>query len=149
MLSTLGRRIVDSSVLDVFDRFQRDFNEITRSLMGNGNATVWSPTGLAVWEDDQHVYVEAELPGVKPEDVDVTLEGGMLTIRGEKKETQQDKQATWHYRNRRYGQFVQQLQLPSSLDPAKITANLKDGVLRVQVEKRPEVKPRRIEVKAE
>lgn len=149
MMNGLGRRLADTGMMDVLDRFQRDFNAITHNLTGNGDEGPWSPAGLEVWEDEQNVHVEAELPGVKPDDVDITLEGGMLTIRGEKKEARQDKQTNYHYRSRRYGQFLQQLQLPSSLDPSKINANLKDGVLRVQIEKRPEVKPRRIEVKAE
>ncbi len=54
----------------------------------------------------------------------------------------------YHYRQRRYGPFVQQFQLPSTVDGSKITANLHDGVLRVQIEKRPEVKPRKVEIKA-
>lgn len=148
MMNTLGRRLADSGMMDVLDRFQRDFNALTHNLAGNGDGP-WSPAGMEVWEDEQNVYVEAELPGVKPGDVDVTLEGGMLTIRGQKKETRQDKEVDYHYRSRRYGQFMQQLQLPTSLDPSKVTANLKDGVLCVQIEKRPEVKPRKIEVKAE
>lgn len=149
MVHALGRRMADTGMFDVFDRFQRDFDALAHRLSGNGGEGPWGLARMEVWEDDQNVCVEAELPGVKAEDVDITLEGGMLTIRGEKKETHQDKQASYHYRSRRYGQFLQQLQLPSSLDPSKITANLKDGVLRVQIEKRPEVKPRRIEVSAE
>ncbi len=148
MLNTLSRRLADSGMMDVLDRFQRDFNVLTQSLGGTGEGP-WSPAGMEVWEDEQNVYVAAELPGVKPEDVDVTLESGMLTIRGEKKEDTQAKEASYHYRSRRYGQFLQQIQLPSSLDPSKINAKLKEGVLRVQIEKRPEVKPRRIEIKAE
>ena len=66
-------------MMDVLDRFQRDFNALTHSLAGNGEGP-WSPAGMEVWEDEQNVYVEVELPGVKPEDVDITLEGGMLTI---------------------------------------------------------------------
>lgn len=147
MMNTLGRRLADSGMLDVLDRFHRDFNALTQNP-GNGDSP-WSPAGMEVWEDDQSIYVEAELPGVKPEDVDVTLEGGMLTLRGTKKQCHQDKQVNYHYRSRRYGQFIQQMQLPSSVDPAKVSASLKDGVLRVQVDKRPEVQPRKIEIKAD
>lgn len=148
MMNALGRRLADTGMFDVLDRFQQDFNTLTHRLTDDGDGP-WSPAGMEVSEDEHNVYVEAELPGVKPEDVEVTMEGGMLTIRGQKKETRQEKDINYHYRSRRYGQFLQQLQLPPSLDPSKITATLKDGVLRVQIEKRPEVKPRKIEVKTE
>ena len=147
MLTNLGRRLADTGVLDVLDRFHRDLNGLAQDSNGNGHE-MWQPSGLEAWEDEQNIYVEAELPGVKPEDVDVTLEGGMLTIRGQKKQTLQEKQVQYHYRQRRYGQFIQQFQLPTTVDASKVTANLHDGVLRVQVEKRPEVKPRKVEVKA-
>jgi HSP20 family protein len=147
MLTNLGRRLADTGVLDVLDRFHRDLSGLTQSLYGDG-AEMWQPAGLEVWEDDQNVYVEAELPGVRAEDVDVTLEGSVLTIRGQKKEKREQKQVQYHYRQRRYGQFMQQFQLPSTVDGSKVTADLHDGILRVQIEKRPEVKPRKVEIKA-
>lgn len=147
MLTTLGRRLADTGVLDVLDRFHRDLTGLARNFYDEDTG-LWHPAGLEVWEDGQNVYVEAELPGVKPEDVEVTLEGNVLTIRGQKKEKQEQKNVQYHYRQRRYGQFVQQFQLPSTVDGSKVTANLQDGVLRVQIEKRPEVKPRKVAVKA-
>jgi len=147
MLTNLGRRLADTGVLDVLDRFHRDLTGLSQDMYENG-AAAWKPTGVEVWEDDQCMHVEAELPGVKAEDVDITFEGGVLTIRGEKKEPEQDKQVQYHYRQRRYGQFVQQFQMPSTVDASKVIANLRDGILHLQVEKRPEVKPRKIEVKA-
>jgi HSP20 family protein len=146
MLTNLGRRLADTGVLDVIDRFHRDLTGLTRNFYDG--AEMWQPAGLEIWEDGQNVYVEAELPGVKAEDVDITLEGSVLTIRGQKKEKQEQKNVQYHYRQRRYGQFMQQFQLPSTVDGSKVTANLQDGILRVQIEKRPEVKPRKVEVKA-
>ncbi len=144
MMNTLGRRLADATLMDVLDRFNREINPPTQN---GDSAGLWHPSGLEVWEDEHNIHVEAELAGIKPEDVDITVENGVLTIRGEKKQVQRDK-VQYHYRYRRYGQFVQQVQLPSTVDPARVEANLRDGVLSVQVEKRPEVKPRRIEVKA-
>jgi HSP20 family protein len=146
MLTTLGRRLADTGVLDVLDRFHRDLSGLARDFYDDG-AEMWHPAGLEVWEDGQNVYVEAELPGVKAEDVDITLEGSVLTIRGQKKEKLEEKNVQYHYRQRRYGQFMQQFQLPATVDGSKVTANLQDGTLRVQIEKRPEVKPRKVEVK--
>lgn len=147
MLTNLGRRLADTGMLDVLDRLHRDVMNLAQDGYASGLAG-WRPSGVEIWEDDLGIHVEAELPGVKPEDVDVTLEGSVLTVRGQKSEPQRDPQVQYHCRQRRYGQFVQQFQVPSTVDPSKVVANLRDGVLHIQVEKRPEVKPRKIEVKA-
>ena len=147
-MTTLARRLADTDVLDVLDRFHRDLGSLMQGPSGD-RAQMWQPGGLEIWEDDQSVYVAAELPGVKSEDVDITLEGSVLTIRGEKKEKKPEKQQVqYHYRQRRYGPFVLQFQLPSTVDGSKVTASMRDGVLRVQLEKRAEVKPRKVEIKA-
>lgn len=148
MLTNLGWRLADTDVLTVLDRFHRNLDALAQGSSGTTDRT-WSPGGIEAWEDEQNIYVDAELPGVKPEDVEVTFEGGLLTLRGLKKEAQQDRQVQYHFRQRRYGQFVQQLQLPATVDASKIQATMRDGVLRVQVEKRAELKPRKIEVKAD
>jgi HSP20 family protein len=147
MLTSLARRLADNGVLDVLDRFHRDLSGLAQDAYAEGQ-DMWQPGGLEVWEDEHNIYVEAELPGVKAEDVDVTLEGGTLTIRGQKKQASDQKNAQYHYRQRRYGQFMQQFTLPTTVDSSKVTAKITDGILRVQVEKRPEVKPRKIDVKA-
>jgi len=143
------RRAETTDLLDIFEEFQRDFDRLVRRFFGPVAETGWVPYGVDVWEDDDAVYVEAELPGVKPEDVDITLEGSILTIRGEKKDPRQGQTTDYHLRERRYGRFARSFQLPSTVDESKVTANLKDGVLTVRIEKKAEVRPRRIQVKAE
>ncbi len=102
-----------------------------------------------VREDAEHVYVEAELPGLAKEDIEITLEDGVLTIAGEKKLASEEEREDYQVRERRYGKFSRRFELPSVVDEGKVRANLKDGVLLVTLDKREEVKPKRIEVKAD
>ncbi len=102
---------------------------------------------MDVREDDTHVYVEAELPGLKKEDIDITLEKGVLTIRGEKKQEREECDEHYHLRERRYGTFQRSVALPSVVDDSAVTAELRDGILHVTLDKREEVRPRHIEVK--
>ncbi|MCH8854646.1 MAG: Hsp20/alpha crystallin family protein [Planctomycetes bacterium] len=102
-----------------------------------------------VREDAEHVYVEAELPGLTKEDIEITLEDGVLTIAGEKKIENEEEREGYQVRERRYGRFSRRFELPSVVDEGKVRANLKDGVLLVTLDKREEVKPKRIEVKAD
>ena len=102
-----------------------------------------------VREDAEHVYVEAELPGLTKEDIEITLEDGVLTIAGEKKLENGEEREGYQVRERRYGKFSRRFELPPVVDEGKVRANLKDGVLLVTLDKREEVKPKRIEVKAD
>jgi len=79
--------------------------------------------------------------------VDISLEGNILNIRGEKKEEKEEKKRDYYYTERQFGSFHRSIQLPSSVDPDKVEAKFKDGVLTVTVPKRADAKPKRIEVK--
>ncbi len=102
-----------------------------------------------VREDAEHIYVEAELPGLTKEDIEITLEDGVLTIAGEKKIENEEEREGYEVRERRYGKFSRTFELPSVVDEGKVRANLKDGVLLVTLDKREEVRPKRIEVIAD
>lgn len=150
-----------SNLPDVFDQFQRDFDTIVEQFFEPGMERGWTPSGVEIWEDDEKVYIVAEMPGVKRDDIDITLDNNVLTIRGEKKQSweepekeakkgeQKGEKVRWHMRSRSYGQFMRQFQLPASVDESKVNASFKDGLLHIEIEKRAEVKPKRIEVKAE
>jgi HSP20 family protein len=102
---------------------------------------------LNLAESDNDVTVTAELPGVDPRDVDISVSGNVLTIRGEKKEETEDKRKNYHYVERSYGSFHRSVQLPSYVDPSKVDATYKNGVLTVTLGKHAEAKLRRIAVK--
>jgi HSP20 family protein len=115
---------------------------------GNEAMTVaeWSPL-VDITEDDKEYLIKAELPEVKKEDVKVTVENGVLTITGERKFEKEEKGKKYHRVERAYGNFVRSFTLPDDADANKVSAEFKDGVLKVRVTKSETAKPKQIEVK--
>ncbi len=89
-------------------------------------------------ENDKQIVVEAELPGMERQDVDITLRDGMLTMKGEKKSEREEKKDDFHITERSYGSFHRSFRLPDTVDEEGVTANLDNGVLRVTLPKKPE-----------
>jgi HSP20 family protein len=110
--------------------------------------TRWAPV-LDVLQEDGDIVVRAELPGVKQEDVDITLHDGMLTISGERKAEEQREGSGYYVRERRYGSFRRSMTLPQGVDESKISARFEGGVLEVRVSGAAAVQePRRIQIEA-
>ncbi|HOW19548.1 MAG TPA: Hsp20/alpha crystallin family protein [Phycisphaerae bacterium] len=128
------------------DRVHRDFDRLVDRVLGEPWAGGLVPYNVDVREDDSHYYVEAEMPGLTKDDIEITLEDGVLTISGEKKTSSEQKSGHYHIRERQYGRFSRQFSLPSAVDENKVDALLKDGVLRITLDKREDVKPRKITV---
>ena len=106
----------------------------------------WAPS-LDVLSKDGDLVVRAELPGVKQEDVDITLHDRVLTISGERKAEQEEERGGYYVRERRYGSFSRSLTLPEGIDESKIHARYEDGVLEVTVEGAAAVRePKRIQI---
>lgn len=104
----------------------------------------WQPA-IDIHENEKEIVLEAELPGINMEDVKITVESGILTIKGEKKYKKEENK---YFRAERvHGSFLRSFSLPSSIDLEKISASYEDGVLTVKVPKKPENIPRQIEVK--
>ena len=112
---------------------------------GDGEAGFMPP--VDVHETNDRVIVEAELPGVEPKNVDIRVEGDALIIRGERKQEKEQKEGGFYRMERSYGRFERQVELPSYTDPQKCEATYKNGVLKVELPKKEEAKPRSIEVK--
>ncbi|MFH0964862.1 MAG: Hsp20/alpha crystallin family protein [Planctomycetota bacterium] len=104
-----------------------------------------TPT-INVAETDDAVTVTAELPGVTPAEIEVTVEGDVLTIHGEKNEEKEEKGKSYHRIERRYGSFSRSIHLPSSVQSDKVKASSKDGVLTVEIPKREDAKPKKIKI---
>jgi HSP20 family protein len=102
---------------------------------------------LDVAEQEDKYIVKASVPGIKPEDVEITLTDKVLTIKGETKDEQEVKEENYHLRERRFGSFMRSLALPNSVDADKIEAVNEHGVLTLTLPKAEAVKPKRIEVK--
>jgi HSP20 family protein len=110
--------------------------------------TEWSPS-VDISEDDNEFTVKAELPEVKKEDVKVTVEGDVLTIRGERKTEKEEKGKKLHRIERSYGSFERSFTMPDGTDPEKIRSEFKDGMLIVHMPKNPEAKRKSVEIKVE
>jgi HSP20 family protein len=111
----------------------------------------FSPVGyppMNLWEDENNLYVEAELPGFGLDDLEMYVTGeNQLSIKGERKQPELGK-GTWHRQERGYGAFSRLMELPGAVDNEKVSAEFKNGVLTITLPKKEEAKPRRIEVKA-
>lgn len=111
-------------------------------------ASQWSPA-LDVLSEDGDILVRAELPGVKPEDVDTTLERGVLTISGQRQAEQERRGAGYYVRERRHGSFRRSMQLPEGVDENSISARFENGVLEVRIAGAAAVQePRRIQIES-
>ena len=108
--------------------------------------TEWAPA-IDVVAKDGDLVLRAELPGVKSEDVDITLNENVLTVSGERKAEQEEERGGYYVRERRYGSFSRSLTLPQGVDESKIHARYEDGVLEVTVEGAAAVQePKRIQI---
>lgn len=133
-----------------------EMNRLSRELdqlFGRGGNFAARRTGagsyppLNVWEDDDNLYAEAELPGLNLDDLEIYVTGSQLTIKGERRPPEQEG-GTWHRQERLYGKFTRVVELPGEVDNDKVRAEFRHGVLSMTLPKSEAVKPRRIEVKA-
>jgi len=109
-----------------------------------GDAAAGFPA-LNVWEDGDTLYVEAEVPGVKSEDLDISVVGSDLTIRGQRR-PQSHEGVAYHRQERPVGEFTRVLRLPAEVDSAKVEASLSNGVLLIKLPKAEAAKPKKIKV---
>jgi HSP20 family protein len=138
---------------DAHSEVDRLFGEILGGL-GRGRGRQEGAQQLAQWAPavdvltkDGDLLIRAELPGLKPEDVEITLQNGVLTISGEHKVDQEEERGGYHVRERRYGSFRRSMTLAEGTDESEVHARFEDGVLEVIVEGAAiEQSPRRIEI---
>ena len=136
---------------DPFRDLQRAQDEMARlfddRLLSRGGESVgWTPK-VDIFEDEEGVALSFELAGVEPKDVDIRFENGVLTLRGERKMEKEDKRDQYHRVELSYGTFTRSFSLPATIDAEKIRAESKNGVLTVHLPKKPEAKPKSIQVK--
>jgi HSP20 family protein len=109
-------------------------------------ANSWVPPVDIYQNGDHELVLKAELPDMTREDINITVENGTLTMSGEKKLSNEVKEEQFHHVERRYGSFSRAFSLPQTVDPAKVSAEYKNGVLTVRLPLREESKPRSIKV---
>ncbi len=131
---------------DMSTRLNRLFTLAPQQEGGEeGLLAEWAPA-IDVEETDKEYLVKADLPDVKREEVKVAIQDGILAIEGERKREKEEKNKKFHRIERSYGKFVRRLAVPTDVDPQKIGAEFKEGVLRVHLPKSPVAKPREIDV---
>ena len=113
---------------------------------GFATASTWMPPVDIFQNGDQEIVLKAELPDMAREDIDITVENFVLTIKGEKKFSTDVKEEQFHHVERRYGSFARSFSLPQTVDPNRVSAEYKQGVLTVRLPLRDEAKPRSIKV---
>jgi HSP20 family protein len=147
-MSTLTKWNPFRDLEDIQNRLSPWFGRI--ALRGGGDETMttsaWAPL-VDITEDDKEYLIKVELPEIKREDVKVTVENGTLTISGERKFEKEEKDKKYHRVERAYGSFVRSFALPEGTDGSKVSADYKDGVLKVHLPKSEQVRPKSIEVK--
>ena len=135
------------SIQDEMNRLFDDFfrRPVTRPEWTEG---VWCPC-VDVSETKDNVIINTEIPGMSKDDVKVSVQDNVLTLTGEKKQEKEEKDANYHRIERSYGSFSRSFTLPTSVQPDKVKATYKDGILRITLPKSEEVKPKEIPISVE
>jgi HSP20 family protein len=130
------------------DRLRRDMNRLFAQMptgfVGNVGSTF---PAMNVWMDKDDVIVTAELPGVAPDDIDISVVGDTLTLKGSRQPDELEKEGTYHRRERRYGTFTRSFQLPFQVEPDQVEATFGNGALQISLPRAEEDKPKKIAVK--
>jgi HSP20 family protein len=126
------------------DQFNRLFNQTFSHFLGSEPGTrAWAPP-VDIRETEREVSLTAELPGVNPNDVEIRVEGNTLYLKGERK--LEGNEQDYHQIERAYGSFARAFTLPASVDPSKVVAEYRSGLLTLSIPKREEAKPRTIKI---
>jgi HSP20 family protein len=137
--------VLQNRLNSIFQDFARPNGELTPTseTLAMGNFV----PAVDVYEDAQKLVLKLEVPGIRREDLDIRVEGRTLTVKGERKLETDEKEENFHRIERRYGSFVRSFTLPATVSTDEIAATSNDGVLSISLAKKPEAKPRQIEVK--
>jgi len=134
-------------MMNLRSAFDRMFDN---ALVGAADYEAGSSLGLAldVAETNDEYIVKASIPGINPDDLEITYTANSLTIKGETREEREVEEAKYHMRERLYGSFARSITIPSTVDADKIEANYDKGILTLHLPKAEESKPKRIEIKS-
>lgn len=147
-MSNLTRWEPMRDMVTLRDAMDRLFDEaFTRPWFSDGGRGMSMPA-VDMYQTDDDVIVKVAVPGMKPEDVQISVTGDMLTIKGETKEETDNKEKAYHIREQRWGSFERVITLPSAVRSDKAQAEFDNGILNITLPKAEEVKPKTISVKA-
>jgi HSP20 family protein len=132
-----------------FSTLQDRMNRLFRDSYGEGQdaltTTSFAPA-VDVYEDEHNITLKIEVPGIDEKDIDVRVENNTLTVHGERKFEKEEKEENFRRVERQYGNFTRTFTLPATVDAEKVTANYDKGVLKIQLSKKAEAKPKQIKV---
>jgi len=132
-----------------FSTLQDRMNRLVRDSFGEGQEAL-AKTGFApavdVYEDEHSVTLKIEVPGIDEKDIDVRIENNTLSVHGERKYEEQEKEENYRRIERQYGSFTRSFTLPSTMDTNSVSANYDQGVLKIKLAKKAESKPKQIKV---
>lgn len=134
-------QLLDMLNQEMSRRYEPDLDDDTRVVGSN-----WSPA-VDIREETGRYVLHADIPGVRPEDIEITMEKGVLTIRGERKHDAQESEEGYHRIERAHGTFMRRFSLPDNVDAEKISATSKDGVIEILLPKAGSTEPKRIQIK--
>jgi HSP20 family protein len=135
-------------VLTLQNRLNSLFQDFNRGQGDAGDfvATAAFVPPVDIYEDEHKIVLKLEVPGLKQEDLDIRLENNTLTVRGERKFEKEEKEENFHRIERRYGSFFRSFTIPNTINTENVKASYDAGVLRIELEKRAETKPKQIKV---
>lgn len=134
---------------DPFLEFRRLQNDINRAFAGlDSRQTAAGYPALNLWVSEHSAVVTAELPGIAPNDLDITVRDELLTIQGKREVPTGTEKAAWHRRERGYGSFARTIELPFKVDPDNVQARFQHGVLEIEMHRPEAEKPRKISINA-
>ena len=132
-----------------FSSLQDRMNRLVRDSFGDGQealATTSFAPAVDVYEDEHSVTLKIEVPGIQEKDIDVRIENNTLTVHGERKYEEEEKEENYRRIERQYGSFTRSFTLPSTIDTNTVSANYDQGVLKIELAKKAESKPKQIKV---
>lgn len=135
-------------VVALQNRMNSIFQDFSRNTNGDGEmvATAGFVPPVDIYEDEHKLVLKLEIPGIRQEDLDVRMENNTLSVKGERNFQSEGKEENFHRVERRYGSFYRAFTVPNTISPENIKADYDTGVLRLELQKRPESKPKQIKV---
>jgi len=128
-------------------RMDRLFRDYSASEEGQEFMTAGSfVPPVDIYEDEHHIALKLEVPGIEEKDLDIRVENNTLTVRGERRFEKEEKEENFHRIERRYGTFTRSFTLPSTVDTDQVQASYESGILKIQLAKKAEAKPKQIKV---
>ena len=143
------RRSSTPSIWREMERMQREMNRLFTDYSPTRYRSAPSYPAMNLWADEESVIIRAELPGLKPDDLDISIDEGDLTLSGRRHPEEMPEDATYHRQERNYGSFTRSIRLPFKIEADDVEATMKNGMLTLMLPRAEEDKPKKIAIKTQ